>query len=96
MAISQMLQVDHQGQASLPCPVYPGVQINTRGRPYLGAPIGCREYVECFMGDQIAKWSSELEVLTEYASSQPHAAYSALTKGSISKWSYVARTTLSI
>ena len=44
--------------------------------PYLGAPIGCNEYVESFVCDQVAQWSSELEVLTEFTKSQPHAAYS--------------------
>ena len=73
-----------------------GIQITTRGRPYLGAPIGCNEYVESFVCDQAAQWSSELEVLTEFTKSQPHAAYSALTRGLTSNWSYVTRTTPSI
>ena len=30
-----------------------GVEINTRDWPYLGASIGCREYVESFVGDQV-------------------------------------------
>ena len=58
-----------------------GIQITMRGRPYLGAPIGCSEYVESFVHDYVDQWSSELEVLTDFAKSQPHAAFSALTKG---------------
>ena len=53
-------------------------------------------YVESFVCDQVAQWSSELEVLTEFTKSQPHAAYSALTRGLTSNWSYVTRTTPSI
>ena len=53
-------------------------------------------YIESFMCDQVAQWSSELEVLTEFTKSQPHAAYSALTRGLTSNWSYVTRTTPSI
>ena len=60
---------------------------------YLGAPIGCSEYVESFVHDQVDQWSSELEVLTDFAKSQPQAAYSVLTKGLSSNWSYVTRTT---
>ena len=39
---------------------------------------------------------SELEILTGFSKSQPHAAYSALTKGLLSNWSYVIRTTSNI
>ena len=46
-----------------------GIQITTRGRPYLGAPISCNEDVESFVCDQVAQWSSELEVLTEFTKS---------------------------
>ena len=73
-----------------------GVQITTEGRPYLGAPIGCSDYIESFVRDRVHQWSSELEVLTNFAKIQPHAAYSALTKGLTSNWSYVIRTTPTI
>ncbi len=36
------------------------------------------------------------EILTSFAKSQPHAAYSAITKGLQSNWSYITRTTPNI
>ena len=73
-----------------------GVQITTSGRSYLGIPIGTCEYIESFVRDRVSQWSSELEILTGFSKSQPHAAYSALTKGLLSNWSYVIRTTPNI
>ena len=35
-----------------------GIQITTRGLPYLGAPIGCSEYVESIVRDQVDQWLS--------------------------------------
>ena len=45
------------------------------------------------MRNQVDQWSSELEFLTDFAKSQPRAAYSALMKGLSFNWSYVTRTT---
>ena len=75
-----------------------GIQITTRGHPYLGDPIGCREYihVDSYVCDRVIQWLTELEVLMDFARSQPHAAYSAITKGLTSTWSYMIRTTSAI
>ena len=72
------------------------VQITVEGRPHLGAPLGCTAYVSQFVSQKVQQWSTELRVLSEIASIQPHAAFAALTHGLSSKWSYVTRTTPSI
>ena len=57
------------------------VQITVEGRPHLGAPLGCTAYVSQFVSQKVQQWSTELRVLSEIASIQPHAAFAAL-KGS--------------
>ena len=70
-----------------------GVNITSHGRPYLGAPLGPPEFVEEYLCSKVEEWTSSITVLSEIAVSQPHAAYSALTHGLSSKWSYLSRVT---
>ena len=70
-----------------------GVNITSHGRPYLGAPLGPPEFVEEYFSSKVEEWTSSITVLSEIAVSQPHAAYSALTHGLSSKWSYLSRVT---
>ena len=70
-----------------------GVNVTSSGRPYLGAPIGTRAYVELFMKSKVLQWAGELNTLASFARSQPHAAHSAFTRGLTSEWVYLARTT---
>ena len=65
--------------------------INT-GRPYLGALLGTPEYTNNFVSEKVNQWSSQLQLLSEIAVSQPHAAYAALTHGLSSRWLYLSRT----
>ena len=37
------------------------------------------------------EWSSSINILSDIAKSQPHAAFSALTHGLLSKWTYLSR-----
>ena len=70
------------------------MQIIVERRPHLGAPLGCSTYVNQFVSQKVQQWSTELKVLSEISSTQPHAAFAALTHGLSSKWSYnVIRTT---
>ena len=73
-----------------------GVNITAEGRPYLGAAIGTKDYVEEYMGRKVGQWVSMIEKLSSIASSQPHAAYSALTHGLLGKWTYLTRVTPNI
>ncbi len=54
------------------------INITSDGRPYLGAPLGTLEYGSKFVSENVSKWSSELQLLSEIAITQPHAAYTAL------------------
>ena len=62
------------------------------GRPYLGAAIGSPDYITSHVETKVAEWEANLCCLAEIASTQPHAAFSALTHGLMSKWTYLSRT----
>ena len=68
------------------------VKITSEGRPHLGAPLGCPEYVSKFVSEKIQQWSKELKLLSAIAGTQPHAAFAAYTHGLTGKWSYLTRT----
>ena len=68
------------------------VNITTHGRPYLGVPLGSSEFINEFVSDKIESWISEIKVLSRISVCQPHAAFSALTHGLMSKWMYISRT----
>ena len=68
-----------------------GVNITPEGRPYLGAAIGSRKYIEKYVSTKVSEWSSCVETLSNIAKSQPQAAYSALTHGLLNKWTYLCR-----
>ena len=72
------------------------VNITSDGRPVLGAAIGTDSFIEEFVSKKVQGWVEEIEKLASFADSQPHAAYSSLTHGLSSKWSYVCRTTPNI
>ena len=56
-----------------------GVEITTIGRRYLGGCLGSEEYASEDLVVRVAEWTAEVVVLAEFAKSQPHAAYTALT-----------------
>ena len=64
-----------------------GVNVTSDGRPYLGAAVRSVEYVENYVESKVSSSN-----LTTIAKTQPHAAYSALTHGLSSKWTYLSRT----
>ena len=68
------------------------VNVTTDGRPHLGAAIGSTAFVAQYVSNKITTWISELKLLSSFAITQPHAAYSAFTHGLVSKWLSVART----
>ena len=57
------------------------VNITSNGRPVLGSPIGTPEYISSFVEHKVQEWVKELDNLSMFADSQPHAAYYALTHG---------------
>ena len=69
-----------------------GVNVTPDGRPYLGAAMGSQEYVAGQVESKVNEWISNVQCLATIAVTQPHAAFSALTHGLMSKWTYLSRT----
>ncbi len=69
-----------------------GISITSEGRRYLGAAIGTDTFVKNYAADKVKVFLDEIDKLTAIASSQPHAAYSALTHGLASEWTYLSKT----
>ena len=69
-----------------------GVNFTSDGRPYLGAAVGSTEYVEGYVRAKVDSWVTLVHNLSLIAKTQPHAAYSALTHGLSSKWTYLCCT----
>ena len=72
------------------------VNITDAGHRYLGSVIGSDEYVNSFVEQKIDVWNNELLKLVEFADSQPHASFAALTHGLFGKWFFLTRTTPNI
>ena len=58
----------------------------------MGAALGSRSFTEEYVTSKVNSWVKEIEKLTTFASSQPHAAYAAFTHGLSGKWTHLART----
>ena len=63
--------------------------VTAEGKPYLGAAIGSRAFIENYVSGKVASWVTELELLVSFAVTQPHAAFS---RGVVSKWLFIVRT----
>ena len=70
-----------------------GIQITCEGARYLGAPLGSPVFIEQFIKGKVSEWQATVESLSSIATSQPHAAYSAMTHGISSQWLFLQRTT---
>ena len=67
-----------------------GITVIADGDRYLGAAIiGTRTYIEQYVKTEFI---DEVKILSAFALTQPHAAYSAFCHGLIGKWTYLART----
>ena len=62
------------------------------GKRHLGAVIGSKEYKDAYCNEKVSKWGEELHLLSQIAGTQPHAAYTAFTKGYRSRFTYFLRT----
>ena len=73
-----------------------GIQITSAGRSYLGAPLGCRDFIADYTQDHVSQWVQGLSHLSSFAATQPHAAFAVLVHGFLSKLNYYLRTTPNI
>lgn len=69
-----------------------GVRITQDGRRHLGSALGSEAFVSSYIDGKVQQWSTELERLSGFAESEPHAAYAALTHGLMGHWKYFLRT----
>ena len=69
-----------------------GVIIQSDGSRYLGAAIGTPLFQEEFMQHKIQERVSQIQRLSDFASTEPQAAYSAYVSGLQSKWTFFCRT----
>ena len=68
------------------------VNITTEGKRHLGAVIGSEEYKKEYCNELVNNWVNQLNVLNDFATTQPHAAYIAYTKGFKSRFTFFLRT----
>ena len=68
------------------------VIVTKEGMRHLGAVIGTDEHKKDYIGQKVSGWVKEVEVLADIAKTEPHAAYSAYSKGLQHRWNYVMRT----
>lgn len=69
-----------------------GVNIQAGGHRDLGAAIGSNDYITEFLKGKVEKWVSELDILSDIANTQPHAAHAYFVHAQQSKWTYAQRT----
>ena len=53
--------------------------------------MGTATFVERFVQRKVEGWVKEVERLSSFAMTQPHAAYAAFTHGLVSRWNYLLR-----
>ena len=58
---------------------------------HLGAAIGTRSFIEKYAEQKITAWIHEVETISSLATTQPHAAYAAFTRGLANMWTFLAR-----
>ena len=73
-----------------------GIKITDGGKRDLGAAIGSAEFVAEFLREKVLKWSEQVECLSEFARTQPHASHSAFVHAMRSKWTFAQRTMKSL
>ena len=69
-----------------------GINISTVGKKHLGACLGSPAFKTEYVSEKVSVWLKQLERLTDFAQTDPHAAYAAYTFGFMQRWKYVQRT----
>jgi hypothetical protein len=68
------------------------IKFTTEGKRHLGAVLGSDNFRKQYTEEKVSEWCAEVEKLSEYAKSQPQAAFSAFIHGEIHKFTYFMRT----
>ena len=61
------------------------ITISEEGKQYLGGAMGISSFVQQFVLRKMEGWVKEVEKLSKFVETQPHAAYAAFTHGLMSK-----------
>ena len=70
-----------------------GITVSTEGERYLGGAMGTACFLLQYVERKVDGWVKEIEKLSKFAATQPHAAYAAFTHGLSSRWNYLLRVT---
>ena len=70
-----------------------GIVISTDRERYLGGTVGSFSFVHQLVERKVECWTNELEKLSKFAETRPHASFTAFTPGLSSKWTYLLRVT---
>ena len=83
MNASKSWLVVKEGYHDTACTLFAGTSlcITTEGRPYLGASLGSPEFKSIILQEMVCQWQNDFIQLSNFVSSQPHAAYSAMIHG---------------
>ncbi len=68
------------------------IKFTTSGQRHLGAAIGSSDFKVEYFTEKVNEWCEEVRKLSEFAKSQPHAAFSAYIHGQQHKYHYFMRT----
>ena len=68
------------------------INVTTAGKRHFGAVLGSQDFKTAYCKDKVEIWAKELNVLSMFIVLQPHAAFSAFSKGFKSKFTYFFRT----
>ena len=68
------------------------IQITTKGHRHLGAFVGNEETKKKYVNEKVDNWVKQINRLSEFACTQPYAAFIALLRGIKHKYTYVMRT----
>ena len=68
------------------------MKFTTEGKRHLGAAIRSSDFRKVYATEKVNNWCEKIIKLSEYAKTQPHAAYSALRHGKVLKFAYFLRT----
>ena len=64
------------------------ITIYETGKRYLGGALGSNEFALSFTREMVTMWVHDLDRLAKFATTEPHAAFAALTHGPVSQWMY--------
>ena len=68
------------------------IKITTDGHRHLGAVVGSNENKEVSAIAKVSEWIKQLEILTKFECTEPHAAFSGFIHGLIYRCTYFVRT----